>query len=61
MQLNFSNAGAKAMYNQRNKEFNPTIFVPGLTIYVDLAEGIIAIFSRIGSFLKSLAYGVIGK
>ena len=49
------------MYNQRNKEFDPTIFVPGLPVYVDVAEGIIAICSRIGSFLKSLTYGVIGK
>ena len=49
------------MYNQRNKEFNPTLFVPGLPVYVDVAEGIISICSRIAGFFKSLTYGVIGK
>lgn len=52
------------MYNNRNdrhNEFDPNMFIPGLSFYVDVAEGIIAICNRIGSFLKSLMYGVIGK
>lgn len=49
------------MYNQRNKEFDPTIFVPGLTVYVDVAEGIISIFSRLAGFVRGLTYGLIGK
>lgn len=30
---------AKTMFKQRNKEFDPTIFVPGLPVYVDFTEG----------------------
>ena len=49
------------MYNQRSKEFDPTLYVPGLPVYVDCAEGIIAIFSKIAGFFKNLTYGLIGK
>ncbi len=52
------------MYNNRNdryNEFDPNMFVPGLSVYIDAAEGLIALFSRIGGFLKSLTYGVIAK
>ncbi len=49
------------MFKQRNKEFDSTIFVPGLPVYVDFAEGLIAICGRIAGFFKSLTYGRIEK
>lgn len=48
------------MYNKRNdhyNEFNPNMFVPGLSLYVDLAEGLIRLVSRVAGFVSGLAYG----
>ena len=52
------------MYHYQNKqsnEFNPSIFVPGLSVYVDLAEGVIRLVSRVAGFVSDLAYGRIAK
>lgn len=52
------------MYHNRNRhfnEFNPSIFVPGLSLYVDLAEGIIRLASRVAGFVSGFAHGRVGK
>lgn len=52
------------MYNERNEpcnQFNPNLFVPGLALYVDLAEGFIRLVSRVAGFVTGLAYGRIRK
>lgn len=52
------------MYNNRNNqhnEFNPSIFVPGLSLYVDIAEGLIRLVSRVAGFVMGLTYGRTGK
>ena len=52
------------MYNNRNQhynEFNPSMFVPGLSVYVDIAEGLIRLVSRVAGFVTGLTYGRIAK
>ena len=48
------------MYNNQhnqNSAFDPNLFVPGLSLYVDVAEGVIRLFSRIAGFISELANG----
>ena len=52
------------MYNQRDNRYNqfdPNIYIPGLSLYVDIAEEIIALCSRVVGFVRGLTYGLIGK
>ena len=46
-------------YNRHNPNdfFNPNLFVPGLAVYEDVAEGLIRLCSRIAAFISNLANG----